>query len=56
MEIIKIIGIGIIALIIIIIIKQYRPEFSVYISLIAGSLILILVLDKISGIMNLFFY
>ena len=53
MEIIKIIGIGIIALIIIIIIKQYRPEFSVYISLIAGSLILILVLDKISGIINL---
>ena len=47
MDIIKIIGIGLIALIIIVIIKQYRPEFSIYISLIAGTLILLLVMDKI---------
>lgn len=53
MEIIRIIGIGIISLILIIIIKQYRPEFAVYISLIAGAIILILVLNKISGIINL---
>lgn len=53
MDIIKIIGIGLISLIVIIIIKQYRPEFSVYISLIAGALILILILDKMSGIINL---
>ena len=30
--IIKIIGIALIALIIIILIKQYRPEFAIYIS------------------------
>ena len=30
MEIIKIIGIGLVALIVIIILKQYRPEFAVY--------------------------
>ena len=53
MDIIKIIGIGLISLIVIIIIKQYRPEFAVYISLIAGALILILVLDKMSGVINL---
>lgn len=53
MEITKIIGIGIISLILIIIIKQYRPEFAVYISLISGALILILVLNKASGIINL---
>ena len=47
MDIIKIIGIGLIALIIIVVIKQYRPEFSIYISLIAGTLILLLVMDKI---------
>ena len=46
MDIIKIIGIGLIALIVIIIIKQYRPEFAVYVSLIAGALILLLILDK----------
>lgn len=53
MEVVKIIGIGLIALIIIIIVKQYRPEFTIYVSLIAGALILMLVLDKITGIINL---
>lgn len=53
MDIIKIIGIGLIALIVIIIIKQYRPEFVVYVSLIAGALILLLILDKMSGVINL---
>ena len=53
MEVIKIIGIGIIALIIIIIVKQYRPEFTIYVSLIAGVLILALIMDKISAIIDL---
>ena len=35
MGIVKIIGIGITALIIIIILKQYKPEFAVYIAIIA---------------------
>ena len=52
-SIIKIIGIGFIALITIIIIKQYRPEFSIYISLLAGVLILFIVMDKLTGIINL---
>lgn len=53
MDIIKIIGIGLIALIIIIILKQYRPEFVIYASLIAGALILLLVMDKIGSIIDL---
>lgn len=53
MEIVKIIGIGLIALIIIVILKQYRPEFVVYVSLIAGVLILSIVLSKISAIIDL---
>lgn len=53
MEIIKIIGIALIALIIIIILRQYRPEFAVFVSIIAGVLILILVMDKFTGIINL---
>ena len=53
MEIIKIIGIALIALIIIILLKQYKPEFAIYISLLAGVLILILVLDKLNGIIQL---
>lgn len=53
MEILKIIGIGLIALIIIILLKQYKPEFAIYISLLTGVLILILVMDKLTGIINL---
>ena len=53
MDIIKIIGVGIIALIIIIIIKQYRPGFTIYVSLIAGAIILMLIMDKLSAIISL---
>lgn len=53
MEIVKIIGVGLISLIIIIIVKQYKPEFAVYISLAASILILTLVFDKLSNIVNL---
>mgnify|MGYP003372153603 FL=1 len=53
MEIIKIIGIAFIALIIIIMLKQYRPEYAVFISILTGILILFLVMDKLTGIINL---
>lgn len=53
MEILKIVGIGLIAVIIIIILKQYRPEFAIYISLLTGVLILSLVMDKLTGIIQL---
>lgn len=53
MDIIKIIGIALVALIIIILLKQYKPEFAIYVSLIAGALIILLVTDKLTGIINL---
>ena len=53
MDIIKIIGIGLISLIIIIIVKQYRAEFVIYVSIIAGAIILMLIMDKVSSIINL---
>ena len=53
MEITKIIGIGLTALIIIIILKQYRPEFALYTSIIAGIFILALSLNNISGIIGM---
>ena len=40
-------------LIIIIIVKQYRPEFTMYVSVAAGIIILLLVMDKLSAIINL---
>ena len=52
-EIIKIIGIGLIALVIVILLKQYKPEYAIYVSIIAGTLILFLTIEKLSGIINL---
>lgn len=53
MDIIKIIGIGLISLIIIIIIRQYKPEFTLYVSLLAGAFILLFLMDKMGGIIDL---
>lgn len=52
MDIIKIIGIGFIAVIIIILIKQYRPEFAIYVSIGAGILIFSIIAGKFSGIIE----
>lgn len=40
-------------MILIIILKQYKPEFVIYVSLLAGALILTLTFTKISGIIDL---
>ena len=53
MDVVKIIGVGLIALIILIIVRQYKPEFTIYISLIAGAIIIFMVLDKLSAIINM---
>ncbi|MEE0865832.1 MAG: stage III sporulation protein AD [Clostridia bacterium] len=53
MEVIKIIGIALVALIIIVLLKQYKPEYTIYVSLLSGALIILLVMDKLTGIINL---
>lgn len=53
MDIIKIIGVGFIAVIIAIILKQYKPEYAIYVSILAGGLILLFSMDKLAGIINL---
>ena len=53
MDIIKIIGIGLIAVIIVIILKQYKPEFTIYVSICAGIIILGLVMTRLSAIIQL---
>ncbi len=53
MDIIKIIGIGLISVIIVIILKQYKPEFTLYVSICAGAIILGLVMTRLSGIIQL---
>ncbi|MCL1866649.1 MAG: stage III sporulation AC/AD family protein [Oscillospiraceae bacterium] len=49
---ITIVGIGIIAALLSVTLKQYKPEFGMYISLIAGILILIAVLKEITPVLD----
>lgn len=53
MDIVKIIGIGLIAVVIILILKQYKSEFAIYVSLIAGIAILFISLTQLSGVLDL---
>ena len=53
MEIIKIIGISLIAIIIAVIIKQYKPEFAVYLSIATGVIILLICTNYLANIINL---
>lgn len=53
MEIIQVVGIAFVATFIVMILKQYRPEFSIYISIIAGILIFVLVAVKLSSVIEL---
>ena len=53
MDIVKIVGIALIALVIIIMLKQYKPEFAIFISILTGILIFFLVMDKLTGIIEI---
>lgn len=55
MEIIKIIGIGFITLILVVLFKEYKKEYSIYISLVGCLIILFMnmdVLENIVGFVN----
>ncbi len=52
MEIIQIIGIGFSGLLIAVLLKEYKPEYKIYISIIIGILIFFLVSDNIAIFIN----
>ena len=54
MEIFKIIGIGIVATILVITLKDERPELAMLLGLVAGLIILMMVLTDISNIIDYF--
>jgi stage III sporulation protein AD len=53
MTILQIVGIAVIATVLIIIIKQERPEMAFLLSLISGLTILILIIDKVGVVVRL---
>lgn len=52
MEIIQIVGIGIIATVLSVILKQQKPEFSLQISIVTGLIIFIFVMSKLSYVIE----
>ncbi len=50
MEIFKIVGIGITSAILAMIVKQYKPEYAIHISIAAGVIIFLLVVAKLASV------
>lgn len=53
MEVIKIVGVSIFAVIMIIILKNYRPEMALVLSIITGIGIMLYAISKMSSVINL---
>lgn len=53
MEILQIVGLGLVATVIIVILKMQRPEIAVQISIITGIAIFLLVVTKLSSVLDL---
>jgi stage III sporulation protein AD len=54
MEIIQIVGLGFVVTLLILIIRSQRPEFAVQLSLTLAAIIFLLILNKISVVLDLF--
>jgi stage III sporulation protein AD len=52
MNVFAIVGAGLIAAVISLILKQYKPEFGMYISLIAGIIILLAIVREITPVLD----
>lgn len=53
MEIIQIIGVGLIGLLLAVVLKEYKPEFKIYISIISGIIIFFLVANNLKSFIQL---
>lgn len=49
MEIVQVVGLGLIAALFVLILKEYRPEIAMQVSLVAGVIILLLVVNRMVG-------
>lgn len=50
MEIVQIVGVGLITTILILIIKEHKPEMAIQLTILFGVLIFVLMMDKITGV------
>ena len=52
MLIVQVVGLGFVATLLVLILKEYRPEMAMQISLVAGVIIMLLVINHIIGAVN----
>jgi stage III sporulation protein AD len=49
MEIVQVVGLGLIATLLVVILREYRPELAMQVSLVAGLIVMLLVVNRIAG-------
>lgn len=49
MEIVQVVGLGLLAALLVLVLKEYRPEMAMQVSLLAGVIIMLLVVNRIVG-------
>lgn len=52
MEIVQVVGLGILATVLVIILKEYRPEMAMQVSIVAGLVIILLVIGYVVNIVQ----
>ena len=52
MEIFKIVGLGIVSTVLVVILKNIRPEFAIYISLVTGVIIFSMIIGELSYVIQ----
>lgn len=52
MEIVQVVGLGLIATMLVVILREYRPDLAMQVSIAAGALVMLLVLNRITGALN----
>jgi len=55
MEIFKIVGLGITATLLAVIVRQYKPEYAIHISIAAGVVIFLLMISKLASILDVIY-
>jgi stage III sporulation protein AD len=52
MEIVQVVGLGLVAALLVLILREYQPEMAMQVSLVTGVIIMFLVLNQIIGAVN----
>lgn len=53
MEIVQIVGIGLVTTILVVLLREDRPEIAIQMSIVIGAIIFLMMLDKIASIINI---